>query len=46
MHEAPVEDEAGLNQRRAELGLIRAELYERILAEIMPQFCPPAAPAK
>jgi hypothetical protein len=46
MHEAPVEDEAGLNQRRAALGLIRAELYERILAEIMPQFCPPAVPAK
>lgn len=42
MHEAPVEDEAGLNQRRAELGLIRAELYERIAAEMMPQFCPPA----
>jgi hypothetical protein len=42
MHEAPVEDETGLNQRRAELGLIRAELYERIAAEMMPQFCPPA----
>jgi hypothetical protein len=46
MHEAPVEDEAGLNQRRAELGLIRAELYERIAAEMMPQFCPPTAPTK
>ena len=42
MHEAPVEDEAGLNRRRAELGLIRAELYDRIAAEMMPQFCPPA----
>jgi hypothetical protein len=42
MHEAPIEDEAHVNQRRAELGLIRIELYARLVAEMMPQFCPPA----
>ncbi len=42
MHEAPIEDEAHVNQRRAELGLIRVEIYARIAAEMMPQFCPPA----
>jgi len=41
MHEAPIEDEAHVNQRRAELGLIRVELYVHLLAELMPQFCPP-----
>lgn len=40
MHEAPIEDEAHVNQRRAELGLIRVEIYARIAAEMMPQFCP------
>jgi hypothetical protein len=41
MHEAPIEDEAHVNRRRAELGLIRVELYARIAAEMMPQFCAP-----
>lgn len=40
MHEAPIEDESRVNQRRAELGLIRVELYARLAAEMMPQFCP------
>ena len=40
MHEAPIEDEAHVNQRRAGLGLIRVEIYARIAAEMMPQFCP------
>jgi hypothetical protein len=40
MHEAPIEDEPHVNQRRAELGLIRVELYARLAAEMMPQFCP------
>ncbi|HUJ32448.1 MAG TPA: DUF6624 domain-containing protein [Candidatus Acidoferrum sp.] len=44
MHEAPIEDEPHVNQRRAELGLIRVELYARITAEMMPQFCPPSQP--
>jgi hypothetical protein len=42
LHEAPMEDEGHVNQRRAQLGLIRVELYARITAETMPQFCPPA----
>jgi len=42
MHEAPIEDEAHVNQRRAELGLMRIELYARLVAEMIPQFCPPA----
>jgi hypothetical protein len=42
MHEAPIEDEPHVNQRRAELGLIRVEIYARIAAAMMPQFCPPA----
>ncbi|HTS10806.1 MAG TPA: DUF6624 domain-containing protein [Candidatus Limnocylindrales bacterium] len=39
MHEAPIDDAAHVNQRRAELGLIRVELYAQIAAEMMPQFC-------
>ncbi|HKV81190.1 MAG TPA: DUF6624 domain-containing protein [Candidatus Sulfotelmatobacter sp.] len=46
MHEAPIEDEAHVDERRAELGLIRVELYARIAKELMPQFCPPANPEK
>jgi len=40
MHEAPIEDEPHVNQRRAELGLMRVELYASLVAEMMPQFCP------
>ena len=40
MHEAPMEDSAHVNERRAALGLIRVELYEALLKEVMPQFCP------
>ena len=46
MHEAPMVDPANVNQRRAELGLIRVELYARLLAELEPQFCPPASSKK
>jgi len=46
MHEAPIEDDAHVDQRRAELGLMRMELYARLTAEMMPQFCPPAPPKK
>jgi hypothetical protein len=42
MHEAPIEDEPHVNQRRAELGLMRVELYASLVAELMPQFCPSA----
>jgi DNA-binding phage protein len=46
MHEAPIEDKAHVDQRRAELGLMRVKLYARLTAEAMPQFCAPAAPRK
>lgn len=46
LHAAPIEDEPHLNERRAELGLIRIEFYERMLAETMPQFCPPSTATK
>ncbi len=46
LHEAPIEDESHVNERRAELGLIRMELYARLVEENMPQFCPPAEPRK
>lgn len=46
MHEAPIEDEPHVNQRRAELGLIRMELYVRLVAETLPQFCQPVETTK
>jgi hypothetical protein len=46
LHEAPIEDGSHVNDRRAQLGLIRAEIWTRLAAELMPQFCPPAAPQK
>lgn len=46
LHEAPIKDEGHVNERRAELGLIRIELYARRVEETMPQFCPPAEPKK
>ena len=46
LHETPIEDEPHVNQRRAQLGLIRLELYARIIEETMPQFCPPAETKK
>jgi hypothetical protein len=46
LHEEPIEDEAHVNQRRAELGLVRVEIYARIAAEMMPQFCPAAGGEK
>jgi len=46
LHEAPIEDEAHVNQRRAELGLIRMELYARLVQETMPQLCPLTQPNK
>lgn len=39
MQVAPIEDETHVDERRAELGLIRSELYARTLKELMPQFC-------
>lgn len=46
MHEAPMDDAEHVNDRRAAFGMVRAEIQERLIAELMPQFCPPAEPAK
>jgi hypothetical protein len=47
LHEAPIEDEAHVNPRRAELGLMPVELYAYITEKIMPkQFCPPGTTGK
>ncbi|MGE5205153.1 MAG: DUF6624 domain-containing protein [Chlamydiota bacterium] len=43
LHPAPTEDEAHVNQRRAQMGHMRVELYARLLAETTPQFCSPAS---
>lgn len=42
MVEAPIEDSNGVNQRRAELGMLRVALYERLIQETQPNTCPPA----
>jgi len=39
LHEAPIDDEAGVNDRRARLGLMRMELYARIVVEMSPRMC-------
>jgi hypothetical protein len=39
LHEAPIEDEEHVNQRRAEIGLMRIELYSYMVARMMPQMC-------
>ena len=43
LHETPILDEAHVNQRRAELGLVRLELYARLAIENSPQLCAAAA---
>lgn len=37
--EAPIEDVEHVDQRRAEIGLMRIELYADLIARVMPQFC-------
>ena len=46
LHIAPVEDEPHLNQRRAQLGLMRIELYEQLLIDTIPQFFPGSSATK
>jgi hypothetical protein len=46
LHEAPIKDAPQVNRRRAELGLIRMDLYAHIVKETMPQFCAPSAMPK
>ena len=42
LHRAPIDDEAHVNARRAAMGLIRLEIYERIVIAGSPALCAPA----
>jgi hypothetical protein len=44
--EAPMDDEANVNLRRAELGLMRVEIYERLVRRSLPEMCGPATSRK
>lgn len=46
LHETPIEDEEHVNVRRAQLGLMRVELYARTVIELSPAVCPAAATAR
>jgi hypothetical protein len=39
LHEAPLDDPAHVNDRRAAVGLMRMELYARLVVEMSPQMC-------
>jgi hypothetical protein len=39
LHESPIDDEAHVNERRAGLGLMRMELYARLVIEMSPRMC-------
>jgi hypothetical protein len=43
LHRAPIYDEAHVNARRAAMGLIRLEIYERIVIAAFPSMCGPSA---
>ena len=43
---APIDDEKHVNMRRAELGLIRVELYARLVRLNLPDFCRPVGSQK
>ena len=46
LHEAPIEDEEHVNVRRARVGLMRVDLYARMVIELSPSVCPPPATVK
>jgi hypothetical protein len=46
LREAPIEDERHVNQRRADMGLIRVELYAQMLIATAPQFSCSALPPR
>ena len=46
LHEAPIEDEAHVNLQRARMGLMRLELYARMVIELSPAMCAAPAAAK
>jgi hypothetical protein len=39
LHESPIDDEAHVNDRRARMGLMRMELYARLVVEMSPRMC-------
>ena len=41
LEEAPIDDEANVNLRRAELGLMRVEIYARLVRLYSPEMCGP-----
>lgn len=45
LHEAPIGDKEHVNERRAEIGLMRVELYSYLVSVMMPQICS-ATPAR
>src|SRR6266481_1699365 len=42
LHETPIEDEEHVDIRRAQVGLMRVELYARTVIELSPSVCPAA----
>jgi len=46
LHRAPIEQEAEVNVRRASIGLLRLEMYERLVIEMSPAMCGSAAPRR
>jgi hypothetical protein len=46
LHEAPIEDEPHVNMRRARMGLMRIELYARMVLALSPAMCAAPSSAK
>ena len=46
LEEAPIDDEANVNLRRAELGLMRVEIYARLVRLYSPEMCGPVISKK
>ena len=46
LEEAPIDDEANVNLRRAELGLMRVEIYARLVRLYSPEMCGPVTSKK
>jgi len=46
LQETPIENEQGVDARRARIGLVRLALYVRMVREWSPALCPGAPPAK
>ena len=46
LHIGPIEDEDRVNERRSAIGLVRLELYARLVVKMSPKVCPAAAESK